>query len=60
VAVPVASDNAFARLRRVADEVIALLVDPDFDAVGRYYQRFAQTTDAEVIGLLSASRKDPV
>src|SRR6185503_9869645 len=47
VAVPVASDNAYERLRRVADNVIALLVDPDFDAVGRYYERFAQTTDTE-------------
>lgn len=57
VAVPVASDNAFERIRRVADQVLTLLVDPDFDAVGRYYRHFSQTTDEEVIELLNLSRK---
>ena len=52
VAVPVASPDAMARLNAVADEVIALLVDPDFDAVGRYYYHFPQTTDEEVMALL--------
>jgi predicted phosphoribosyltransferase len=54
VAVPVASDNAMARIGRVADRVLALVVDPEFDAVGRYYRSFAQTTDAEVSALLAA------
>jgi len=48
VAVPVASDNAAERLARVADRVIALVVDPEFNAVGRYYGSFPQTTDEEV------------
>jgi len=52
VAVPVASDNAVERLQRVADRVLALVVDPEFDAVGRYYRSFPQTTDAEVQALL--------
>jgi putative phosphoribosyl transferase len=52
VAVPVASDNAVERLQRVADRVLALIVDPEFDAVGRYYRSFPQTTDAEVQALL--------
>jgi putative phosphoribosyl transferase len=52
VAAPVASANAVERLERVADEVIALRVDPDFDAVGRYYEVFSQTTDQEVLALL--------
>jgi putative phosphoribosyl transferase len=52
VAVPVASTSAMTRLGRVADEVIALRVDPEFDAVGRYYEEFSQTTDEEVLGLL--------
>jgi putative phosphoribosyl transferase len=56
VAVPVASDNAFERISRVADQVFTLVVDPDFDAVGRYYQQFSQTTDEEVLTLLSAHR----
>jgi predicted phosphoribosyltransferase len=40
----------------VADEVIALQVDPDFDAVGRYYESFSQTTDEEVVYLLRAEQ----
>jgi predicted phosphoribosyltransferase len=55
VAVPVASSNAVARLQRVADDVIGLFVDPDFDAVGRYYDVFSQTTDEEVLGVLKAA-----
>jgi len=52
VAVPVASDNAVERLKRVADKVLALIVDPEFDAVGRYYRSFPQTTDEEVQAIL--------
>src|SRR5947207_7021674 len=53
VAVPVASDNAVERLGRIADRVLALLVDPEFDAVGRYYRSFPQTTDEEVRAILT-------
>ena len=52
VATPVASPNAIRRLEGRADEVVALFVDPDFDAVGRYYDVFPQTTDEEVLQLL--------
>ena len=52
VAAPVASTNAVERLGRVADDVRILLVDADFDAVGRYYDVFSQTTDDEVLDLL--------
>ncbi len=55
VATPVASTNAVQRLRSVADDVLALWVDPEFDAVGRYYETFSQTTDEEVLGLLQAA-----
>ena len=55
VVAPVASTNAVERLQRVADDVLVLLEDPDFDAVGRYYQVFSQTTDEEVLGLLQAA-----
>jgi len=55
VAAPVASTTALERLRRVADDVLVLLVDPAFDAVGRYYEVFSQTTDEEVLGLLHAA-----
>ncbi len=52
IAAPVASAGAVKKLRHTADEVLALVVDPDFAAVGQYYENFAQTTDDEVIALL--------
>ncbi len=55
VAAPVASTHAVDRLVKVADEVLALHVDPAFDAVGRYYEQFAQATDEEVLALLQAA-----
>jgi len=57
LAVPVASDTGYSRLNRVCDAVFALQIDPDFDAVGRYYLEFKQTTDDEVIALLTHTRK---
>ena len=57
VAAPVASTNAVDRLARVADEVRVLWVDPAFDAVGRYYDVFSQTTDEEVLRALSEERE---
>ena len=55
VAAPVASTHAVERLARVADEVRVLRMDPDFEAVGQYYDVFAQTTDEEVLELLRAA-----
>jgi putative phosphoribosyl transferase len=55
VASPVASDHAMQRLKRVADEVVVLLEDPDFEAVGQYYARFSQASDEEVRALLGAA-----
>jgi predicted phosphoribosyltransferase len=57
VAAPVASTTAADRLARVADEVRVLCVDPDFEAVGRYYDVFSQTTDEEVMEVLGAKRE---
>lgn len=55
VATPVASVAAFNRLKRTADEVKALLVDTDFEAVGQYYQVFDQTRDDQVLAALRGS-----
>jgi predicted phosphoribosyltransferase len=52
-AAPVASTKAVERLARVADDVVALVTDPDFVAVGQYYRKFFATSDAEVLVLLS-------
>jgi putative phosphoribosyl transferase len=57
VAAPVASTSAVERLTRVADDVQVVCVDPDFDAVSRYYEEFSQTTDQEVLELLQAEAK---
>lgn len=55
-AIPVASTDAFAAMRAEADEVVCLLVPPLFSSVGEWYERFAQTTDAEVCTLLARAR----
>ena len=55
IAAPVASTHAAERLRRLADDVAVLFEDPDFGAVGQYYAKFSQTTDAEVMALLRAA-----
>jgi predicted phosphoribosyltransferase len=54
LAVPVGSTEAVAWLRRVADEVVCLLVPPEFGAVSRFYKDFPQTSDDEVAALLAA------
>jgi predicted phosphoribosyltransferase len=54
VAAPVASAGAVERLKRVADTVVVMVVDVNFEAVGRYYEVFSQTSDAEVLELLGA------
>ncbi|MBN9190879.1 phosphoribosyltransferase [Microbacterium sp.] len=54
-AAPVGAQTAIDRID-VADRVFCLLVPEDFDAVGRYYRDFDQTSDAEVERLLGASQ----
>lgn len=56
VAVPVASRQAVAALREVADDCVAVLVPPGFGGVGQWYEDFRQTTDDEVQTLLEAAR----
>lgn len=56
LAVPVASSDALARLRREVDEVVCLETPRDFFAVGQFYHQFHQLRDSEVISLLDRSR----
>jgi predicted phosphoribosyltransferase len=56
VAVPVGAARAFSDLRLVADDVVCPIVPRLFDAVSRYYDRFGQVDDDEVITLLAAAR----
>jgi putative phosphoribosyl transferase len=60
VAVPVGARETCDRLRGIADEVVCLSMPESFDAVGRWYDDFSQTSDEEVIELLSARRQSDV
>ncbi|MTE13573.1 phosphoribosyltransferase family protein [Nocardia aurantiaca] len=53
LAVPVASRDALHILQREADEVICLEQPMFFYAVGQWYHHFGQTTDEEVVELLT-------
>lgn len=55
LAVPVAPPDAVASLRQDADEVVSLSTPTDFSAVGEWYEDFSQTSDTEVVDLLSRS-----
>jgi putative phosphoribosyl transferase len=57
LAVPVAAPEAIARLSAEADEVVCLAAPDHFQAVGQYYDDFAQLDDAEVIALLASARQ---
>jgi putative phosphoribosyl transferase len=52
LAVPVAPPQTLERLAREADDIVAIATPAPFVAVGEWYERFDQTTDAEVIRLL--------
>lgn len=53
LAVPVGPPSTIARLEEVADAVVCPLVRADLNAVGRWYDVFDQTSDAEVLDLLA-------
>ena len=53
VAVPVGSHTACEALRGEADRVICLAAPEHFHAVGEFYLRFDQVSDAEVTDLLA-------
>nr|WP_245547607.1 phosphoribosyltransferase family protein [Nocardia brevicatena] len=55
LAVPVAPRDTVMSLRDVADEMVCLEAPPWFGAVGCWYRRFGQVTDAEVKLLLRAA-----
>jgi erythromycin esterase-like protein/predicted phosphoribosyltransferase len=53
VAVPTASPETCEEMKTKADDVICAITPEPFQAVGRWYQDFSQTTDEEVEALLS-------
>ncbi len=56
VAVPCASAQAAALIRREADRLVTLVEDDEFLAVGEYYADFAPVTDDEVVAMLERAR----
>ncbi|RCG30452.1 phosphoribosyltransferase [Sphaerisporangium album] len=56
LAVPVGSSKTVTALRDEADEVVVLATPPGFHAVGQWYLRFEQLTDADVLRLLRQGR----
>jgi putative phosphoribosyl transferase len=58
LAVPVAPSDNLQELSPLADEVICLMSPEPFYSVGSHYRDFAQTTDEEVIHLLSRAANE--
>src|SRR6195256_2341357 len=58
VAVPTASPDTCEEMKAKADDVICAITPQPFQAVGRWYRDFSQTTDEEVEALL-ARRSTP-
>jgi putative phosphoribosyl transferase len=53
VAVPVASRSAIVMLQRTVDRVVCVAAPEPFYGVGAWYEDFEQTTDEEVLSLLT-------
>ncbi len=53
LAIPVAAADSLRSLSKEVDETVCLYAPSDFMAVGQFYQKFDQTSDDEVIELLS-------
>ncbi|HZU98082.1 MAG TPA: phosphoribosyltransferase family protein [Planctomycetota bacterium] len=54
LAVPVSSPRTTERIAAEVDDVVCLVSDPDFVAVGAYYENFDQLTDDDVKAALEA------
>ena len=56
VAVPVGAPDTCRELQSMADDVVCAYMPRSFSAVGEWYRDFSQTTDAEVVELLSSGK----
>jgi putative phosphoribosyl transferase len=52
VAVPVASPDRLAEVRRWCNDVVCLLAPKEFWAIGQFYEDFTQVEDAEALEIL--------
>ena len=57
VAIPVGPSSTIRELKKEADHVVCLHTPESFQAIGQFYEDFAQTTDEEVTRLLKLSRQ---
>jgi putative phosphoribosyl transferase len=57
VAIPVAPPESIAEIEQEVDDVVVLFAPFEFYAVGEFYKDFSQTSDEEVIKLLSSIHK---
>jgi putative phosphoribosyl transferase len=55
VAVPVGAASASEKIQEEADEFVCLYTPEPFYGVGKWYDDFSQTTDEEVLALLSST-----
>ena len=53
LAVPVAPLKTLPQLQSAADQVVVLSAEPNFYAVGQFYEHFGQVSEGEVIALLA-------
>src|SRR4030065_2026212 len=57
IAIPVAPPSTIEELSKEADYVVCLHTPELFQAIGQFYEDFAQTSDEEVKSLLKLSRR---
>jgi len=56
LAAPVAAADTVVEMRALADDVVVLSAPRDLQAIGVWYDRFAQVSDEEVLAILEAAR----
>lgn len=56
LAIPVGPPDTIDRMYKEADEVVCLRIEPEFFAVGQFYEHFSQVDDEEVLMTLEATR----
>ncbi len=57
---PVAAADTTEKLKTMADDLVVLDTPASFGAVGEFYEHFDQTTDEEVMALLSPERRPDI
>lgn len=56
IAVPVSDYDIYLNFKKMVDDIVCVLTPEHLGAVGRWYEDFSQTSDIEVIDLLTKAR----